>query len=200
MPGYISSVSNNNQSKRKKMSSSSSSNNNNNNNKVNIDLLVKNCWIPHDDLKPVYAHYENCMICGKKPDDSYFVNGECYCNNDGGITKQDILICMKCLFNYDMLSNYAPRLIVGDKQENAIDEIFKTCESIVSNIKQNKTTTTSSISSTISVEGLNFIEVMKDVFRINPKTRYFFGDIQNIHAENKRFWRLRYEIYKKFGF
>jgi hypothetical protein len=178
--------------------SSSSSNNNNNNNKVSIQQLVKNCWVPHDDLKPVYAHFENCMICGKKPNDSYFVNGECYC--DGGIAKQEILICMGCLFNYDMLSNYVPRLVVGDKQENAIDEIFEICESIVSNIKQNKTTTTSSSISTISVEGLDFIEVMKDVFRINPKTRYFFGDIQNIHTENKRLWRLRYEIYKKFGF
>ena len=104
-----------------------------------------------------------------------------------------------------MLSNYTPRLVVSDKQENAIDEIFKTCEFIVSNIKKSyssssTTDTNNNINSLSVVENLDAIEVMKDIFRMNPETRYFFRDIQNIHAENKRFWRLRYEIYKKFGF
>ena len=93
--------------------------------KISLETLAQNCFIPHD-LRPLYAPLENCALCDKRPMGAYFLKGECCC--EAGTTKQEIIICARCLEEYDSLSNYVPKLVVSDKLDSVEDIITKSCE------------------------------------------------------------------------
>jgi hypothetical protein len=151
--------------------------------KTSLETLAQNCFIPHD-LKTLYRPFENCEICGKRPMDAYFLKGECYCQ--AGTIRQEIIICARCLEEYDSLSNYVPKLVVSDKLDSAEDIITKSCESAASKF---------------SPDSLDFYDVIRETFHSNAEIQYYFNhDIANINPKNRRLWRLRYHVWKQYKF